>query len=320
MKIRTAPIVAAIKVKNLTNFVSNELLYHAFQVFGEIEKAVVLVDEKGRSTGEGIIEFARKGHAQNAIRICNERCFFITESLRPVIVEHFELINDTDGCPEKYLPKRHHEYMQARSKGPRLADTNSFEHDYGTRWKQLLELYAQKEDALKKELQLEKDKLEAQMEYARYEHETEMLRQQLRAREQDRDRQKQEWESKERQADEFRRGGFGNQGGRRPENEDMRRRQQENNLFMQAHQLDNLLEEQEQAFQKPPPPPEGDEGGSNEGNQQDGPGSGPGPQGGNGPQGGHGGPQRGPGGRGGFGRDRWITDRRDDFQPKRRRF
>lgn len=45
---------------------------------------------------------------------------------------------------------------------------SSFEHEYGTRWKQLHELHRQKEDALKIELASEEEKLEAQMEYAKY--------------------------------------------------------------------------------------------------------------------------------------------------------
>lgn len=38
------------------------------------------------------------------------------------------------------------------------------------------DLFKQKEEALKRELKLEEEKLEAQMEYAKFEHETEMLR------------------------------------------------------------------------------------------------------------------------------------------------
>lgn len=51
--------------------------------------------------------------------------------------------------------------------GPRFSEASSFEHEYGTRWKQLHELHRQKEDALKKELSSEEEKLEAQMEYAK---------------------------------------------------------------------------------------------------------------------------------------------------------
>ena len=57
----------------------------------------------------------------------------------------------------------------------------------------------QKLESLEREMKLEEDKLVAQMEFARYEHETEMLKNQLRQREQQRDRQKAEWEERERQ-------------------------------------------------------------------------------------------------------------------------
>lgn len=60
--------------------------------------------------------------------------------------------------------------------GPRFATPGSFEHEYGTRWKQLHELYKQKEMSLKQELAMEEDKLEAQMQFAKFENETEMLR------------------------------------------------------------------------------------------------------------------------------------------------
>mgnify|MGYP000900561321 CR=1 FL=1 len=60
--------------------------------------------------------------------------------------------------------------------GPRFAKPNSFEFEYGTRWKQMYEAFKQKEETLKRELKVEEEKLEAQMEYAKFEHETEMLR------------------------------------------------------------------------------------------------------------------------------------------------
>jgi proline- and glutamine-rich splicing factor len=143
---------------------------------------------------------------------------FITifSSLRPVVLEPFEQLDDIDGYAEKSLPKKNPEYYKARevsirfeSKiiwilkfliknassidygllhllvwlitycfqvGPRFASPGSFEYEYGTRWKQLYELYKQKEEALEREMKMEEEKLEAQMEYARYEHETEILR------------------------------------------------------------------------------------------------------------------------------------------------
>lgn len=86
-------------------------------------------------------------------------------------------MDNSDGLPDKLVPKRNTvEFQKERDTGPRFANPNTFEHEFGTRWKQLAELYKQKEEALKREMKLEEEKLEAQMEYARYEHETEMLR------------------------------------------------------------------------------------------------------------------------------------------------
>ncbi|KAJ9574133.1 hypothetical protein L9F63_008491 [Diploptera punctata] len=260
LKVRFAPHSAAVKVKNLTPWVSNELLEKAFSVFGEIERAVIIVDERGKSMGEGIIEFARKPGAQMALRRCNDGCFFLTASLRPVVLEPFEQLDDVDGYAEKNLPKKNPEYYKAREIGPRFAAPGSFEYEYGTRWKQLHELYKQKEEALTREMKMEEEKLEAQMEYARYEHETEILREQLRQRELDRERQKREWEMKERQAEEqrladeerMRRQQEEMQLRMHHQEEELRRRQQENTLFMQAHQLSSLLDQQEQALRQAP--------------------------------------------------------------------
>lgn len=119
----------------------------------------------------------------SAIRFCSEKSYFLTSSLRPCIVELLEHIDDTDGVPERTFNKKHNDFNLARQLGPRIAYEGSFEHEYALRWKQLFDLYKQKQEALKQEMMIEADKLEAQMEYARFEHETEVLRQRLRLRE-----------------------------------------------------------------------------------------------------------------------------------------
>ncbi|XP_059611623.1 hrp65 protein-like isoform X2 [Phlebotomus argentipes] len=253
MRIRFAPNGTILKIKNIAPFVSNELLYKAFEVFGQVERAVVIVDDRGKPSGEGIVEYSRKASAMTAMRLCGERCYFLTSSLRPIVLEMMEHIDETDGYPEKSINKKMGDFAQARQMGPRFAEPGSFEHEYGTRWKQLYEMFKQKQDGLKRELAIEEDKLEAQMEYARYEHETEMLREQLRMREQDRDRQKKEWEMKERHHEEMR---TREEAQMRQHQEDiqmrmmrqddeLRKRQQENTLFMQAQQLNSLLDQQE---------------------------------------------------------------------------
>ena len=61
----------------------------------------------------------------------------------------------------------------------------------------MYEMKKQKLEALEREMKLEEDKLIAQMEFARYEHETETLKQQLQQREEARDRNKNMWEQRE---------------------------------------------------------------------------------------------------------------------------
>ncbi|XP_058824026.1 hrp65 protein-like [Topomyia yanbarensis] len=245
LRVRFAPNATALRVRNLTPFVSNELLYKAFEVFGPLERASVQIDERGKSTGEGIVEFKNKPGAMSALRYCTEKCYFITSSLRPCIVEPYTYQDDTDGLPEKSLNKKFPEFLKSRQVGPRFAEVGSFEHEYGQRWKHMHELYKQKAEALKREMIMEEEKLEAQMEFARYEHETEQLREQLRMREQDRDRQKAEWEMKERQATEAKTRNDLQmkldveemQNRIKRTDDELHRRQQENNVFMQNQQL-----------------------------------------------------------------------------------
>lgn len=94
---------AAVMVKNLPDFVSDELLHLSFSIFGEIEKCTIIIDDRGKSSGRGIIEFVKKSSATLAINRCSENCYFLTSSLKPVIVENYEPVNDTDGLPESMV-------------------------------------------------------------------------------------------------------------------------------------------------------------------------------------------------------------------------
>ncbi|KAG0418495.1 hypothetical protein HPB47_004843 [Ixodes persulcatus] len=86
LRVRFATHGAALRVKNFSQWVTNELLEMAFSVFGEVERAVVIVDDRGRSVGEGIVEFSRKQAAQQALKRCLDECFLLTSTPRPVVV------------------------------------------------------------------------------------------------------------------------------------------------------------------------------------------------------------------------------------------
>ena len=114
IKVRFAPHQAAIKVKNLGPWVSNELLHRAFSIYGDIERALVYVDDRGRTKGEGIVEFVRKPSALEAVKRCTEGCFFLTASIRPAIAELDEETEDDDGLQDKTLMKRNQDYQYER--------------------------------------------------------------------------------------------------------------------------------------------------------------------------------------------------------------
>ncbi|KAH8245634.1 hypothetical protein KR032_006505 [Drosophila birchii] len=235
LRVRFAPNATILRVSNLNQYVTNELLYKSFEIFGPIERAIITVDGFGRHTGEGVVEFAKKSSASACLRLCNEKCFFLTASLRPCLVEPMDVNDDNDGLPEKAINNSSLEFFQERSIGPRFAHHSSFEHEYGSRWKCLHKLYKIKQDALKRELEMEEDRLE----YVRCEQETELLRQELRKREVENQRKKWEWEMRVKEVEDMRKPQ--NETMRMPNHmirqEDMRRWQQENTLLMQAQQL-----------------------------------------------------------------------------------
>ena len=64
-------------MKYLPSTCTNELLVQAFSIFGNVERAVVIVDDRGKPTGEGIIEFARKPGAVSALKRAQEGVFLL---------------------------------------------------------------------------------------------------------------------------------------------------------------------------------------------------------------------------------------------------
>ncbi|XP_076610122.1 splicing factor, proline- and glutamine-rich [Chaetodon auriga] len=178
LRVRFATHSAALSVKNLSPFVSNELLEEAFSQFGMVERAIVIVDDRGRSTGRGIVEFASKPAARKALDRCNEGVFLLTTSPRPVIVEPLEQFDDEDGLPEK-LAQKNPRYQAEREEPPRFARPGTFEFEYSKRWKSLDEMEKQQRQQVEKNMLEAREKLESEMEDAFHEHQANLLRQDL---------------------------------------------------------------------------------------------------------------------------------------------
>uniref|UniRef100_A0A3Q2ZLB6 Non-POU domain containing, octamer-binding n=1 Tax=Kryptolebias marmoratus TaxID=37003 RepID=A0A3Q2ZLB6_KRYMA len=178
IRVRFATHGAALSVKNLPEFVSNELLEEAFAIFGQIERAVVIVDDRGRPTGKGIVEFTTKPAARKALDKCSEGSYLMTAFPRPITVEPMEQLDEDEGLPEKLINKNQ-QYHKEREQPPRFAQPGSFEYEYAMRWKALMEMEKQQYEMVDRNMKDAQEKLEAEMEAARHEHQVMLMRQDL---------------------------------------------------------------------------------------------------------------------------------------------
>ncbi|XP_058010650.1 non-POU domain-containing octamer-binding protein isoform X1 [Ahaetulla prasina] len=152
LRVRFACHSASLTVRNLPQFVSNELLEEAFSMFGQVERAVVIVDDRGRPSGKGIVEFSGKPAARKALDRCSEGSFLLTTE---------------------------------REQPPRFAQPGSFEYEYAMRWKALIEMEKQQQDQVDRNIKEAREKLEMEMEAARHEHQVMLMRQDLMRRQEE---------------------------------------------------------------------------------------------------------------------------------------
>lgn len=232
IRVRFATHGAALTVKNLPEFVSNELLEEAFAVFGQIERAVVIVDDRGRPTGKGIVEYTSKPAARKALDKCSDGAYLLTAFPRPITVEPMDQFDEEEGLSEKLINKNQ-QYHKEREQPPRFAQPGSFEYEYAMRWKALMEMEKQQYEMVDRNMKEAQEKLEAEMEAARHEHQVMLMRQDL-LRRQEELRRMEELHSQEvqkrkqaelRQEEERRR----REEEMRMRNEEMMKRQQEGN-------------------------------------------------------------------------------------------
>jgi RNA recognition motif-containing protein len=184
IRVRFASHGAAIRVKNLSPFVSNEYLEQAFSMFGAVERAVVIVDDKGRPTGEGIVEFERKPAATQCLNRCIDNCFILTSYPKPVHVEPLEQKDDEDGLPEKSIMKNAQFYSE-REVTPHFAPNNSLEHELAIKWRDLYEFEKQINEEGKKRIEQARELLEYEIEQRLIDHKTQKIKEDLRAKQEE---------------------------------------------------------------------------------------------------------------------------------------
>ncbi|TMS11915.1 Paraspeckle component 1 [Larimichthys crocea] len=184
IRIRLATHGAALTVRNLLPTVTNELLEQAFSQFGPVERAIVVTDDRGRPSGRGIVEFAMKGAARKALERCTEGALLLTTTPCPAIVEPTEHFDDEDGLPEKVLQKIP-KYHKEREQLPHFAQPGTFEFEYSSRWKALHEMEKQQREQVDKNIKEAKEKLVAELEAAKHEHQLMLMRQDLMRRQEE---------------------------------------------------------------------------------------------------------------------------------------
>ncbi|XP_062844687.1 non-POU domain-containing octamer-binding protein [Trichomycterus rosablanca] len=178
IRVRFATHGAALSVKNLPPFISNELLEESFSLFGPVERAIVIVDDRGRPTGKGIVEFANKPSARKALDRCSDGALLITTFPRPVTVEPMEQLDEEEGLPERMVGKNP-QYHKEREQLPRFAQPGSFEYEYAMRWKALMEMEKQQFEQVDRNIKEAQEKLEQEMDSAQHEHQVMLMRQDL---------------------------------------------------------------------------------------------------------------------------------------------
>ncbi|CAJ1087037.1 paraspeckle component 1 [Xyrichtys novacula] len=184
IRIRFATHNCALKVRNLLPAVTNELLEQAFSQFGPVERAVVITDDRGRPTGRGIVEYANKQSARKALERCTEGALLLTTTPCPAIVEPAEHFDEEDGLPEKVMQKSP-KYHKERELPPHFAQPGTFEFEYSSRWKALCEMEKQQREQVDRNIREAKEKLEAELESAKHEHQLMLMRQDLMRRQEE---------------------------------------------------------------------------------------------------------------------------------------
>lgn len=179
---------AAVRVKNLSPYVSNEYLEQAFSIFGPVERAIVIVDEKGRSTGEAIVEFERKPGAMQCLNRCTENCFILTAYPKPVVVEPLDQKDDEDGLAEKSLIRNAQYYAERENATPHFAPPGSIELDMAMKWRELYELEKQIQEEGKKKIEQAREMLEYEIEQRQIDARTQMIKEDLRRKQEELER------------------------------------------------------------------------------------------------------------------------------------
>jgi len=178
IQVRFATHASALEIHGLDRFASNEFIEKAMSIFGKVERAVVVCDDRGRSKGYAIVEYEWKKTAQKVLDRFKGEMFVLGRLPKPVFAKPLSQVDEEEGVREEDL-ERLQGIEGEREFPPRFISPSSFEYTWAKKWR---DLYIEEEDKkarLDQELRDSRYKLELEMESALQEQEALKMREGL---------------------------------------------------------------------------------------------------------------------------------------------
>ncbi|XP_075243638.1 uncharacterized protein LOC142337896 isoform X2 [Convolutriloba macropyga] len=187
LNVRMASQSSVVKVSNLGEFVTNELLRDAFEAFGDLERVCVACDYHLKPLGYGFVEFANKKRAEAAIRKINENAFVLCRSIKPISVKPLDDNDEEDGLSTKSIRPTQLAAMEL-SERPRFLEEGTFEYDVALKWKMQYMFEERQREYLEQQLEESRARLELEVEDMYKNHKSWVLREELRRRQEELER------------------------------------------------------------------------------------------------------------------------------------
>ncbi|KAF7991838.1 hypothetical protein HCN44_010639 [Aphidius gifuensis] len=137
--VHLAPFAKHILIKNLPEWINNDQLQQAFQVFGIIQSSRLATDLVNNPQGEAVIEYADYKSSVAAVETCKKNIFHMNdEAIIPV---------DADHIFKKFVPDE-----TVVQFNPRVWEEGTHQHREGSIVKQTLKIHEQRTDLLNTQL------------------------------------------------------------------------------------------------------------------------------------------------------------------------
>lgn len=184
LQVRYALHASAIELHGLNQFASNEFIEEAMSQFGQVERACIVCDDRGRSKGYAIVEFAWKKSAQKVLDRFKDELFVLGRLPKPIYAKPFIQSDDEEGVHESDL-QRINGYENEREFHPRFISPSALEFDWAKKWRDVFIEEEQKKAQLDEELRDSRYRLEIEMENVMHEREAMKMREDLMRRQEE---------------------------------------------------------------------------------------------------------------------------------------